>query len=136
MAGPDHFRIGDHPLRTAQAYNLPLCGEFRGLVQQAISVGAPAFQPALTSSTLRLRKQTYPLGGLGSSMLIKIGQIEAIFRYPVKSMRGEQLDAATLGWHGIDGDRRFAFRRLECSGVPLAVREQAPRPNQLHSAAE
>jgi uncharacterized protein len=49
-------------------------------------------------------------------MLIKIGQIEAIFRYPVKSMRGEQLDAATLGWHGIEGDRRFAFRRLDVSG--------------------
>ena len=49
-------------------------------------------------------------------MSIEIGQIEALFRYPVKSMRGESLDAATLGWHGIDGDRRFAFRRLEVSG--------------------
>jgi len=27
---------------------------------------------------------------------IKIGQIEAIFRYPVKSMRGEPLDNAHL----------------------------------------
>jgi hypothetical protein len=45
-------------------------------------------------------------------MPIEIGQIEAIFRYPVKSMRGELLDAATLGWHGLDGDRRLAFRRL------------------------
>src|SRR5215467_6492888 len=45
-------------------------------------------------------------------MPIEIGQIEAIFRYPVKSMRGEQLDVATLGWHGLDGDRRFSFRRL------------------------
>jgi uncharacterized protein YcbX len=49
-------------------------------------------------------------------MPIEIGQIEAIFRYPVKSMRGEPLDAATLGWHGLDGDRRFAFRRLDVSG--------------------
>lgn len=49
-------------------------------------------------------------------MPIEIGQVEAIFRYPVKSMRGEPLDAATLGWHGIDGDRRFAFRRLDVSG--------------------
>jgi uncharacterized protein YcbX len=45
-----------------------------------------------------------------------IGHIEAIFRYPVKSMRGERLEAATLGWHGIDGDRRLAFRRLDASG--------------------
>ena len=49
-------------------------------------------------------------------MPIEIGQIEAIFRYPVKSMRGEPLDAATLGWHGIDGDRRLAFRRLDDRG--------------------
>ena len=45
-------------------------------------------------------------------MPIEIGQIEAIFRYPVKSMRGEQLDAARLGWDGIDGDRRLAFHRI------------------------
>ena len=31
-------------------------------------------------------------------------------------MRGESLEAATLGWHGIDGDRRFAFRRLDERG--------------------
>ncbi|HWI20730.1 MAG TPA: MOSC N-terminal beta barrel domain-containing protein [Vicinamibacterales bacterium] len=42
-----------------------------------------------------------------------IGHVEAIFRYPVKSMRGEALDTAQLGWHGVEGDRRFAFRRLE-----------------------
>jgi uncharacterized protein YcbX len=46
-------------------------------------------------------------------MLIEIGQVEAIFRYPVKSMRGEPLEAAKLGWHGIEGDRRLAFRRMD-----------------------
>ena len=40
------------------------------------------------------------------------GRISAIFRYPVKSMAGESLDVARLGWHSIEGDRRFAFRRL------------------------
>ena len=49
-------------------------------------------------------------------MPIEIGQIEAIFRYPVKSMRGEQMDTASLGWNGIDGDRRLAFRRLDARG--------------------
>jgi uncharacterized protein YcbX len=49
-------------------------------------------------------------------MPIEIGRIEALFRYPVKSMRGEPLAAAALGWHGLDGDRRFAFRRLEERG--------------------
>jgi uncharacterized protein len=45
-------------------------------------------------------------------MPIEIGQVEAIFRYPVKSMRGEALEAAKLGWNGLDGDRRLAFRRI------------------------
>jgi uncharacterized protein YcbX len=31
-------------------------------------------------------------------MLIEIGQVEAILRYPVKSMRGERLESANLGW--------------------------------------
>ena len=46
-------------------------------------------------------------------MLTEIGHVEAIFRYPVKSMRGERLEVARLGWHGLDGDRRLAFRRLD-----------------------
>lgn len=45
------------------------------------------------------------------SMKSPIGQIAALFRYPVKSMAGEYLDLAELGWHGIAGDRRLAFRR-------------------------
>jgi uncharacterized protein YcbX len=49
-------------------------------------------------------------------MPIAIGHVEAIFRYPVKSMRGESLQAATLGWHGIDGDRRLALRRMDDRG--------------------
>ena len=48
--------------------------------------------------------------------MTEIGQIEAIYRYPVKSMRGELLEAATLGWHGLDGDRRLALRRLDERG--------------------
>ena len=60
-------------------------------------------------------------------MPIEIGEIEAIFRYPVKSMRGELLEAAPLGWHGIDGDRRFAFRRLlERGGMPWLTASKLP----------
>ena len=52
-------------------------------------------------------------------MHIEIGHVEAIFRYPVKSMRGEQLETAHLGWHGIEGDRRLALRRVnDHSGFP------------------
>lgn len=49
-------------------------------------------------------------------MAIKIGEVEALFRYPVKSMGGERLEAADLGWHGIEGDRRLAFRRADDRG--------------------
>jgi uncharacterized protein YcbX len=57
----------------------------------------------------------------------EIGQIEAIFRYPVKSMRGEPLDAATLSWHGLDGDRRLAFRRFdERGGFPFLTASRVP----------
>jgi len=60
-------------------------------------------------------------------MLIEIGHVEAIFRYPVKSMRGEQLEVAQLGWHGLDSDRRFAFRRIDDrSGFPWLSASQLP----------
>jgi MOSC domain-containing protein len=60
-------------------------------------------------------------------MPIEIGHVEAIFRYPVKSIRGEKLDAANLGWHGLDGDRRLAFRRLnDRSDFPWLTASKLP----------
>ena len=60
-------------------------------------------------------------------MRIEIGRVEAIFRYPVKSMRGEELGAANLGWHGIEGDRRLAFRRVDDrSGLPWLTASKLP----------
>ncbi len=60
-------------------------------------------------------------------MLIEIGHIEAIFRYPVKSMGGERLEAANLGWHGLNGDRRLAFRRMDDrSGFPWLTASKLP----------
>src|SRR5689334_17444809 len=49
-------------------------------------------------------------------MSVEVGRVEAIYRYPVKSMRGEPLAAAALGWHGLEGDRRLAFLQLEATG--------------------
>ena len=60
-------------------------------------------------------------------MLTEIAQVEAIFRYPVKSMGGERLEVADMGWHGIDGDRRLAFRRLDDrSGFPWLSASKLP----------
>ena len=39
-----------------------------------------------------------------------VGKIESLWRYPVKSMRGEELDEAFAGFSGIYGDRLFAFK--------------------------
>jgi hypothetical protein len=50
-------------------------------------------------------------------MGIELGHISAIFSYPIKSMAGTRLYCAKLGWHGIEGDRRFAFRRLADGGA-------------------
>ncbi|MFY8001754.1 MAG: MOSC domain-containing protein [Candidatus Kapaibacteriota bacterium] len=43
----------------------------------------------------------------------EIGTITALYRYPVKSMAGELLESSELGWQGLVGDRRLAFRRTE-----------------------
>jgi uncharacterized protein YcbX len=60
-------------------------------------------------------------------MLLEIGHVEAIFRYPVKSMGGERLEAAQLGWHGLEGDRRLAFRRMDDrSGFPWLTASKLP----------
>ena len=65
--------------------------------------------------------------GFGSSLLRKIGHIEAIFRYPVKSMAGEKLEVANLGWHGLEGDRRLAFQRInDHSGMPWLTASKLP----------
>jgi uncharacterized protein YcbX len=55
-----------------------------------------------------------------------VGHIESLWRYPVKSMRGEELEEAFVGFSGVYGDRLFAFRSSGCpEGFPyLTGREQ------------
>jgi len=38
-----------------------------------------------------------------------VGKVESVWRYPVKSMRGEELDELFVGFAGVYGDRLFAF---------------------------
>src|SRR5690348_16933518 len=59
--------------------------------------------------------------------MIPIGHIYEIVRYPVKSMAGIAAEAAFLGWHGLDGDRRFAFRRAGAAGgMPWLTASRLP----------
>lgn len=56
-----------------------------------------------------------------------VGHVEALYRYPVKSMRGESVESASVGWYGLDGDRRFAFRRTgDASGFPWLTAGKLP----------
>jgi uncharacterized protein YcbX len=56
----------------------------------------------------------------------EVGRVAALWRYPVKSMAAESLEAVDVSWHGLAGDRRWAFVRpgMERSGFPwLTIRE-------------
>lgn len=55
-----------------------------------------------------------------------VGKIESLWRYPVKSMRGEELQEAFVGFPGVYGDRVYAFRSSASpQGFPwLTAREQ------------
>lgn len=60
-------------------------------------------------------------------MDVVIGRIQAIYRYPVKSMAGELLQQTSLGLHGVEGDRRLAFRRVsEKGGFPWLTAGKLP----------
>jgi|ERR1700752_273376 len=75
-------------------------------------------------------------------MSIHIGRVHQLVRYPVKSMAGIATDSAFMGWHGLQGDRRFAFRRLnDNSGFPWLSASRLPelvlyQPHGLDENAE
>ena len=57
-----------------------------------------------------------------------VGRVREIVRYPVKSMAGTAAESAFLGWYGLDGDRRFAFRRMgDESGMPWLTASRLPQ---------
>jgi uncharacterized protein YcbX len=55
------------------------------------------------------------MGGNG-----QVGRVEALWRFPVKSMLGEELDAVDVGEGGIVGDRGYALRDRETCKVASA----------------
>ncbi|MBA3644988.1 MAG: MOSC domain-containing protein [Gemmatimonadaceae bacterium] len=65
--------------------------------------------------------------GGGPSVNLVIGEVEAIFRYPIKSMGGERVESAEVGWHGLEGDRRLALRRTKAqNGFPWLTATKMP----------
>ncbi|HEY4230870.1 MAG TPA: MOSC N-terminal beta barrel domain-containing protein [Thermoanaerobaculia bacterium] len=60
--------------------------------------------------------------------MTRVGRVHEIVRYPVKSMAGTAAESARLGWHGLDGDRRFAFRRVgDVGGFPFLTASRLPQ---------
>ena len=57
----------------------------------------------------------------------EVGIVKALYRYPVKSMKGEAVAETHVGWHGLDGDRRYAFVRGDIrSSFPWLSARQVP----------
>ncbi len=50
-------------------------------------------------------------------MTANLGTVVGIWRFPVKGLRGESLEAAELNENGILGDRAFALRDLETGRI-------------------
>jgi uncharacterized protein YcbX len=82
-----------------------------------------------------------------------VGKVESLWRYPVKSMRGEELEELFAGYAGVYGDRLFAFKSSAArKGLPFLTgrdqrhmiryrprfrdREKAARPVNLDDAAK
>jgi hypothetical protein len=59
---------------------------------------------------------------------VEVGVVKELYRFPVKSMRGEALAEAHGYWHGLDGDRRYAFVRSDNrSGFPWLTGRELPQ---------
>lgn len=60
-------------------------------------------------------------------MIIELGRVRELYRYPVKSMASVAVESTRLGWHGVEGDRRFAFRRMsDNNGFPWLTASRLP----------
>ncbi len=51
-----------------------------------------------------------------------VGSVTGLWRYPVKSMGGEELTSSTLDLRAFHGDRMWAIRDLELSAITTARR--------------
>ncbi len=57
----------------------------------------------------------------------RVATVAHLGRYPVKSMRGEQIAEARVWWHGLEGDRRYAFVRAgNTSRFPWLTAREVP----------
>lgn len=68
-----------------------------------------------------------------------VGRVVGLWRYPVKAMGAEALTEVDVSWHGLVGDRRWAFIRNDAahSGFPwLTLRERGDMSHYRPSFVE
>ncbi len=59
---------------------------------------------------------------------LEVGIVKTLYRYPVKSLAGEAIEVNRIGWHGLEGDRRFAFLKLGSKkGFPWLTARDVPQ---------
>jgi hypothetical protein len=65
---------------------------------------------------------------------VLVGRVAAVLRYPVKSMAADSVDDVDVSWHGLSGDRRWAFVRsnLASNGFPWLTLRQRNDLNGYH----
>ncbi|MDQ2791819.1 MAG: hypothetical protein DLM60_10115 [Pseudonocardiales bacterium] len=63
-------------------------------------------------------------------MVEQVGAVAALWRFPVKSMLGEQLDAAEVGSSGLVGDRAYALID-DTTGKVVSAKNPRLWPNML-----
>src|SRR4030095_4812806 len=85
------------------------------------------------------------------NMMTTVGTVESLWRYPIKSMSGETMTEAFMGFSGFYGDRCYAFKNSAArKGFPylnanvqqqmllyrpkFRYRERAARPPNLVEA--
>jgi uncharacterized protein YcbX len=85
---------------------------------------------ALAAPADRYASANGPLGGLwqgagatrDTGVANAVGRVQAIWRYPIKSFRGERLAAASVAANGLTGDRAYALRERATGRVMSAKR--------------
>jgi uncharacterized protein len=83
------------------------------------------FRRSYESGTASIAEPSSRLESGGSQT---VGRVAALWRYPVKSMAAEALAETEVSWHGLPGDRRWAFIRdgQVRSGFPWLTLRQRP----------
>jgi len=116
----------------------PALGEAARAARRAVRpCGHGTLVASRGAATDHVRHARHHCTGKGAFTLMEavmtvVGRVVALRRYPVKSMAGQELDGAEVSWHGLAGDRRWAFIRdgQVRSGFPwLTIRE---RPELAH----